>query len=222
MGAYLDIPPRQMHQVPLGIDVDGFASSSDERPSGRPPVIGYLARLTPPKGLHILVDALVRLRRRLGEGSFRLHVAGWLGKSDRDYAEQQFEKLRAGGLEGAFSYAGTVDRAEKIAFLQGLDLLSVPTTYREPKGLYVLEALAAGVPVVQPAHGAFPELLAATGGGRLTAPNNPEALADTLAELLAQPAELQALGRIGREAVHRDFNAATMALRTLEVYRQFG
>jgi glycosyltransferase involved in cell wall biosynthesis len=221
MAAYLDLPAEKLHQVPLGIDVDGFARPPVQRAADGPPVIGYLARLTPAKGLHLLVDALLRLHDRRVCDGFRLQIAGWLGKSDEAYAHEQFDRLRAAGLEAAFTYAGTVDRAEKIAFLHGLDLLCVPTTYREPKGLYVLEALAAGVPVVQPAHGAFPELLGATGGGRLTTPHDPEALADAIAELLADPDRRRVLGQTGQQTVLRDFNADAMARQTLAVYRQF-
>jgi glycosyltransferase involved in cell wall biosynthesis len=99
-------------------------------------------------------------------------------------------------------------------------VLSVPTTYREPKGLYVLEALAAGVPVVQPAHGAFPELLAATGGGRLVAPEKSGELAETLAELLRNRDERVTLSRMGRAAVHSIRTADAMAQATLAEYRR--
>src|SRR4029079_10839328 len=91
----------------------------------------------------------------------------------------------AADLGSAFRYVGSPPgHVEKVAFLQSLDVLSVPTEYREPKGLYVLEALANGVPVVQPRHGAFPELIEATGGGLLVDPLDPEALARALEELL--------------------------------------
>jgi glycosyltransferase involved in cell wall biosynthesis len=151
----------------------------------------------------------------------RLHVAGWLGDHDRAYAEEQFEKLRRSAPAGSFHYTGVVDRPQKIAFLERLDVLSVPTIYRDPKGLFVLEALAAGVPVVQPEHGAFPELLAATGGGRLVRPNDSKHLADTLHELLSDPAGRHSLGREGQESVHTRFNADVMAERTLEKLAPF-
>jgi glycosyltransferase involved in cell wall biosynthesis len=220
MAEYLDIAPDRIHRVPLGVEVRDFAEAAEDElvTKVRPPTIGYLARLAPAKGLHVLVDAFVELRRRPGMEDARLHLAGWLGKSDQEYAEEQFRKLRDHGLGDAFVYAGTVDRRQKIEFLRGIDVLSVPTTYREPKGLYVLESLAAGVPVVQPDHGAFPELLAATGGGRLTPPNDSAALADELARLLADPAECKKLGQAGREAVLRQFNARKMAEETLAVY----
>jgi glycosyltransferase involved in cell wall biosynthesis len=220
MAAYLDIPPDRIHLVPLGVDVSDFTEAVEDAAATdiRPPTIGYLARLAPAKGLHLLADAFIELRRLPGMEDARLHLAGWLGKSDQQYAEEQFRKLRDEGLSNAFVYAGTVDRRQKIEFFRGIDVLSVPTTYREPKGLYVLESLAAGVPVVQPDHGAFPELLAATGGGRLTPPGDVAALAQELGRLLANPTERKDLGRAGREAVLRRFHARQMADETLAVY----
>ena len=111
------------------------------------------------------------------------------------------------------------DREDKIRFLQGLDVLSVPTVYREPKGLYVLEALAAGVPVVQPEHGAFPELLAATGGGVLFPPGQLDELSAAIHELLTDPTAARRLGEAGRRRVVTDFAATVMAERTLEIWR---
>src|SRR6185503_12593774 len=96
--------------------------------------------------------------------------------------------LADAGHAADFEYVEAPDHASKIRFLQSLDVLSVPTTYREPKGLYVLEALANGVPVVQPRHGAFPEMLAATGGGVLVNPDDPVDLARGLSELIMDPA----------------------------------
>jgi glycosyltransferase involved in cell wall biosynthesis len=118
-------------------------------------------------------------------------------------------------------YRGEIDRDQKIAFLSSVHALSVPTTYKEPKGRFVLEALASGVPVVQPDHGAFPELIDATGGGVLVEPDSPRALADGLRELMADPVRRVEMGRRGRETVQRDFTADAMARRTLEVYRHF-
>ncbi|MFT7639256.1 MAG: glycosyltransferase involved in cell wall biosynthesis, partial [Pirellulaceae bacterium] len=150
-----------------------------------------------------------------------LRIAGWLGPQNENYAEQQFAKLRDAGLESAFEYVGSIDRHEKIDFLSKLDVLSVPTTYREPKGLFVLEALAAGVPVVQPNHGAFPELLAAVGGGRMVEPNNPLQLAAAIAALLADDEARFELARAGHREVHQRCNADAMAETALNLYRSF-
>ncbi len=231
MAEYLRLPRERFHIVPLGIDVHDFKApgfkapdfkaAEETSPAGRLPTIGFLARHCPEKGFHVLVDALIRIRNTPGGEEVRLHSAGWLGKQDRGFFASEMEKLKRAGLLDAFSYLGVVDRAEKIDFLYNIDVLSVPTTYREPKGLYVLEALAAGVPVVQPNHGAFPELLSATGGGRLFEPENVEHLAETLLKMLNDPSARRELGYAGQEAVHARHNADAMAQGTLEVYRRF-
>jgi glycosyltransferase involved in cell wall biosynthesis len=127
-------------------------------------------------------------------------------------------KLRAAGLAEDFQHVDCPSHADKVRFLQGLDVLSVPTVYREPKGLYVLEAWAAAVPVVQPRHGSFPELIEAAGGGLLTTPEDPADLARGLRRLLDDPHERRRLGRSGREAVETEFHAERMAERTVAVY----
>ncbi|MGH7137023.1 MAG: glycosyltransferase family 4 protein, partial [Pirellulales bacterium] len=166
-------------------------------------------------------DAFLRLRKLPGTAHARLFVAGWLPATDREFAEAEFARLRVAGVGGDFRYWGVLERDEKLAFLSSVDVLSVPTTYREPKGIFVLEALASGVPVVQPAHGAFPELLAATGGGLLVPPNDPAQLAQTLHDLLVDHAARLELARQGRERVLGDFNADRMAAATLEVYQRY-
>ena len=223
MAEYLGVEPERMRVVPLGVSLDGYerdgAPGAPADPGDhRPLTIGYLARICPEKGLHALVEAF-HLLTESEPGPVRLAVAGWLGERDRAYFKEIQEKIAGWGLSSFFEYAGEVDREGKLRFLQGLDILSVPTTYREPKGLFVLEALASGVPVVQPRHGSFPEMIEATGGGVLVEPGSAEALADGLRSLLRDPEKRRALGQQGREAVHARFGDATMADRTLAVYQ---
>src|SRR5207237_10235479 len=134
-----------------------------------------------------------------------------------EYLHEQWTKLGRARLLADFKYVEAPDHASKVRFLQSLDVLSVPTTYREPKGLYVLEAWANGVPVVQPAHGSFPELIEATGGGLLVPPDDVVSLASALRHLAERPAERRRLGQLGHAAVHERFDAATMARATVQV-----
>jgi glycosyltransferase involved in cell wall biosynthesis len=120
--------------------------------------IGYLARMAPEKGLHQLVDAFIAICRNHKERGDRLHLAGWMGPQHQEYWSAQQRKLKAAGLEDRWSYAGCVDRPGKLQFLQGIDLFCVPTTYADPKGLFLLEAAVVGLPYVMPDHGAFPEV----------------------------------------------------------------
>jgi glycosyltransferase involved in cell wall biosynthesis len=217
MAEYLGAERRKMCVVPLGVPLAGHGSGREERAEGTPPVIGYLARICPEKGLHLLVEAFGLLASR-GPGPVRLRVAGYLAARDRRYLKELEARIAAWGLAGSYERVGEVDREGKIRFLRSLDLLSVPTTYREPKGLFVLEALANGVPVVQPRHGAFPELIETTGGGLLVDPDSAESLARGLEALLRDPERRRELGRRGREAVHERFNDRVEAESVLRVY----
>jgi glycosyltransferase involved in cell wall biosynthesis len=216
MGDLLDLPPDRVRVVPLGVRTDDHRRG--ERPGGEPFTVGYLARICPEKGLHVLAEAFRILAGQAGPDRVRLRAAGYLGPRDRRYLEEVRGRLRDWGLAGSFDYLGEVDRRGKIAFLEGIDVLSVPTTYRESKGLFVLESLASAVPVVQPRHGSFPELIEATGGGLLVEPGSPEALAAGLRSLMDDAGRRRALGLRGRDAVRARFSERAMAEATAGVF----
>ena len=155
----------------------------------------------PTKGLDTLVEAFLQVKT----AGARLRIAGAMTSQDKRFVASLRQKL---GDRAEF--LPNLDRAAKADFLRRLAVFSVPATYGEAFGMYVLEAQAAGVPVVQPRHGAFPEVLAATGGGLLCEPNQPAALAAALDELLADPARARQLGAAGRQAVQEKFSMATM------------
>src|SRR5712691_7251429 len=175
----------RVHVVHNGILLDGYGPAPAPP---EPPVLGYLARLCPAKGLATLVEAYCLLRKRDRLPGLRLRVAGSMTASDRPFVEDQRARLAAAGVADDVQFLPNLSRDEKIAFLHGLSALSVPASYGESFGLYVIEALAAGVPVVQPRHASFPELIEATGGGRLCDPDDPESLASAVEELLRDPA----------------------------------
>jgi len=218
MPDYLGIPAGKVRVVPLGINPDGFAPAA-ERP-GQPFTVGFMARVAPEKGLHLLAEAYRMLRERGAPASARLEAAGYLSAEFRPYLADIQRKLAAWGLAGEFRYHGVVDRAGKAAFLRSLDVLSVPATYDEPKGLSLFEAMACGVPVVQPRRGAFPEIVERTGGGLLVEPDDPSALAAGLASLAADPARARDLGRSGREGVLVHYHVSVMADRVLDVLNE--
>lgn len=222
MRELLAVPAERIHVVPLGVNLKYFDGAGDEdgaRPdAGGALTLGYLARICPEKGLHLLVDAFIELAGSAGAEGMRLEVAGWVAKRQRRYFERLERRVHDAGLADRAVFHGELDGPAKRHLLRRLDLFSVPTTYREPKGLSVVEALAHGVPVVQPAHGAFPELIEATGGGLLVEPQSSAALAAGLLELIRDPTRRRQLGRRGREAVERELNSRRMAERTAAVY----
>lgn len=219
MTELLEIPSERLSVVPLGLGAPAdFGTTEPQSAAENPPTVGYLARLCVEKGFGRLVDAFLELRQLPGAENARLHFGGWLGASDRPFVERQLERLRACGSD-AFEHADLPDRAAKIRFLEGVHVLSVPTVYLEPKGLFVLEALAAGVPVVQPAHGSFPELLRSTGGGLLVPPGDACELARALHSVLLDVDLRQRLAAEGRAGVLANHTASQMAEATLEVWK---
>ena len=218
MPEYLGIPRTKMRLARLGVNMEDLPPRSSRR-SG-PFTIGYLARIAPEKGLDRLVEAYARLRKRPGSDNTRLIVAGYLPPEHEEYLHAAKRRLRRDGLEAEFEYRGELDRTQKVAFLHEMDVLSVPTVYKEPKGLFVFEALACGVPVVQPRHGAFPEIVERTGGGLLVEPDDADALADALMTLRADPELAQAMGRAGSSAVRAHYTVQKMAEQVEAVYKE--
>jgi glycosyltransferase involved in cell wall biosynthesis len=216
MGPYLGIPKDKMHVVPLGINLQ--ACSPDLRFRSNCFTVGYFARIAPEKGLHLLAEAYVQLRRETDFSGATLEVAGYLAPEHREYLEGVKRKMKDAGMEHEFCYRGVLDRLRKIDFFRNLDVLSVPCTYDEPKGIFLLEAMANGVPVVQPRRGAFPEILQKTGGGILVEPDNAASLAQGILSLWKDRALAEDLGKRGAQGVREHYSASRMAARALEVY----
>src|SRR5688572_30831383 len=126
--------------------------------------------------------------------------------------------LADAGLASEFIYRGVLDREQKIDFLRELDVMSVPATYDEPKGVSLLEAMACGVPLVQPRRGAFTEIIEKTSGGLLVEPDDPQSLADALLQIFQDRPRAEEMGRAGALGVRQHYSAAHMADRALEAY----
>jgi glycosyltransferase involved in cell wall biosynthesis len=221
MSDYLRIPRDRMRTVPLGINANDFPARAPQAADRRDAfTIGYLARIAPEKGLHNLVEAYRILRQERGLPPSRLRAAGYMAADQQAYLEGLTRSLQSWGLAAEFEYLGTVDRETKARFLQSVDVLSVPSGYHEPKGLYLLEAMASGVPAVQPNHGAFPEMLGRTGGGILSASEQPHHVADGIHALWSDPVRAAALGVCGAAGVRAAYTVQHMTDRLLEVYRE--
>jgi glycosyltransferase involved in cell wall biosynthesis len=217
MRDYLRIPESKMRVATLGVNTSDLATTT--RTTREPFTIGFFARIAPEKGLHNLADAYRILRTEKGLPPSRLLAAGYMAPEYKPYLEGIAESLRVAGLGDEFVYRGAVDRAKKVRFFHDIDVLSVPSGYHEPKGLYLLEAMACGVPVVQPDHGAFPEILAKTGGGLLAKSEAGADVADRIIELWKDPAKAAALGRAGAEGVRRHYTVQHMAAGVLKAYQ---
>src|SRR5687767_8313989 len=208
----LELAPARVQVLYNGSKLDGF-SPAPAPPN--PPVLGFFARMCREKGLDTLVDAFLLLKTRERTKELRLHVGGSLGPADESFVAGLRKKLAP--HKDSYQFSPNVSLAQKQEFYRSISILSVPALYGEAFGLYVVEALASGVPVVQPSVAAFPELIEKTGGGLLCEPNSPESLADAVQTLAADTIRARALGNTGREAVLKDFTADAMARRFVEL-----
>jgi glycosyltransferase involved in cell wall biosynthesis len=217
MSQRLTLTPERVKVVYSGINFDGYGDSHAS-PSAAP-VLGYFARMCPEKGLDTLVDAYIELRQRDRVKNLRLRIGGGCGAGDESFVNSLRQRLTDSGYLKDVEFFPNLDRAAKVKFLHSLSVFSVPVRCTEAFGLYVIEALAAGVPVVQPRTGAFPELIEATGGG-ITYDGDSKALAAALEQLLSNPERARSLGDAGRQAALEIFSAQAMARSTLDFYQE--
>ena len=217
MPRYLGIRADRIRVVPLGINPDGFELRAPLDSGSF--TVGFFGRVAPEKGLHVLAEAYRLLRESGDLPQARLEVAGYMAPDCKPYLAGIEARLKESKLGDEFHYHGVLDRAEKIAFLRRLDVMSMPATYDEPKGVSLLEAMACGVPVVQPRRGGFTEIVEKTGGGLLVKPDDPEALANGILEIYRNKELAAELSGKGFRGVRQHYTAAHMADKLLVTFQ---
>lgn len=220
MAARMDVEPERVEVMPHGVDLEVFPDTPPDLVARRCSrggrlVVGFVARACPEKGLDRLVRALAILAR---DRDVEVVAAGATIAAERAYVAGCRALAAELGVAGRFHWRGQVDRAAKLAVLSEIDLFAMPTTYPEAKGLPVIEALAAGVPVVASDHGTFPELLDGERAGLLHAAGDPAALAAAIATLADDAARAAAAGRHGHGLARRRHAALAMAAGHEAIY----
>ncbi len=215
MQAKLGLPAGKMTVVYPGIATDDYVTAP---PNPDPPVIGYLSKMTRSLGLETLVDAFIQLKKTRFP-TLKLRAMGGQTGDDARFLESLRRRLDGLGMAGDVEFLPGLEREERIGFLSGLSVLSVPMPEGEAFGLFIIEALAAGVPVVQPDRGGFTEVIRMTGGGLLYDPAQPDALIGALETMLTDRVTAAAMGRQGQTAVRQQFTMNRMADDLLSVYK---
>jgi glycosyltransferase involved in cell wall biosynthesis len=216
MAQKMQIPPEKLHTIYVGIDSSKYFY---HKPEAEMPVIGYLSRMNHENGFGLLCDAFIKLKQQPGFSQVRLRVSGGSTGDDRKFIRKQIKKLNAANLLSDVEFVEDYSKAQLKNFFDGLSLLSVPVLKGEAFGLYQLESLASGIPLVQPALGAFPEIIRQTGGGLTYQPNTPEMLAQKWMELLGDSEKLTTLSQNGHQAVKDRFDLTVQTEKIIAVYR---
>ena len=212
----LKIPGEKINVVYDGINLNGYETSFLQFD---PPVIGYLCRMSEYFGLGIIVDAFIRLKQDIRFKDLKLYLTGGYSGDDKKFVNDMLKKISMHGFENDVRIFEEFNKENRIQFLKSLTLLSVPVPTGEAFGTYQLEALAAGVPVVQPNIGGYPEFIEATGGGIIYEPNDSENLAKALASLLSIPEQVRKFGAQGRKAVLEKYSMSDMAKNIIKLYK---
>jgi glycosyltransferase involved in cell wall biosynthesis len=184
----------------------------------KPRNIGFISRMCHENGLDILVEAFIRLRDRQDLQDVKLILTGGSTGDDKEFLHHLKKRIRESGLTDQVEFHEDFEEEGRREFFRKVSVVSVPVRIGEAFGLYLLESMASGVPVVQPALGAFPEIIHKAGGGAVYEPNQPEYLAEALAGLLSDPGRLAEISRKGYEGVLRNFDIFTHARELTSVY----
>jgi glycosyltransferase involved in cell wall biosynthesis len=215
MKVKMSIPNEMLHVVHIGVDPTKYSVKS---PNFDVPTIGYLSRSNRENGFEVLVDAFIKLKENRKFSNAKLRVTGGKTGDDIKFINQQVKKLNRDGFKNDIEFIEDFRTEALGKFFDGLTLLSVPVLDGEAFGLYQLESLASGIPIVQPALGAFPEIVESSGGGVIYQPNTSDALAKKLTEVLSNPEQIKQMSVNGRIAVEEKFNSKTIIQKMIEVY----
>jgi len=211
----MSIPDDKLHVVHIGVDP---AKYNVYTPNIDVPTIGFLSRSNRENGFEVLVDAFIKLKGNARFSNARLRVTGGKTGDDDKFISRQVDKLKRKGFQNDIEFVEDFRTEALGRFFDGLTLLSVPVLEGEAFGLYQLESLASGIPLVQPALGAFPEIVEATGGGVTFHPNTADALAKKFEEVLSSPEHIVKMGINGRKSVEGKFNTSILVKKMIEVY----
>ncbi len=212
----MSIPAEKIQVIAGGVNLEGYLRSP--LPFD-PPVIGYLCRMSEYFGLGIVVDAFLELKKDSRFADLKLHVTGGFTGLDKPFVDAQIKKIKDQSVDQDFKVFPEFDKKTRIEFLKSLTLLSVPVPSGEAFGAYQVEALAAGVPIVQPNVGCYPEFVEATQGGIIYEPNDPHTLAQAFSSLLKDPERVRTMGEQGNKVVMERHTMAGMAKSIVSIYK---
>ncbi|MBN1412152.1 MAG: glycosyltransferase family 4 protein [Spirochaetales bacterium] len=192
---------------------------NDNRPvEAKQQVIGFFSRMNQEHGLEILTEAFILLKKGNSFPQLKLYITGGYTRDDTPFIKSLQKRLKKSGTEQDVLFLEDVYKKNYNDFFGKVTVLSVPIIHGEAFGLYLLEALKRGIPVVQPDTGSYHEIIDKTGGGILYSPNTKEKLAESLAKLLKNPDKIRDLGKKGKESVNKFFLIDTMATRVNNIY----
>jgi glycosyltransferase involved in cell wall biosynthesis len=211
----MSLPEEKVASVHIGVDPSDYTFQPLKEKKRN---IGFVSRMCYENGLDILVDAFILLKQKPGFEDVNLVLTGGSTGDDKKYLSDIRSRIREHGLHDQLEFHNDFEEQGLREYFEKVSVVSVPVRNGEAFGIYLLECMVSGIPVVQPALGAFPEIVELSGGGVIYQENTPEALARALEKLLSDPDEMDRLSRIGKAGVNQHFHIDVQAERMVKVY----
>ena len=183
------------------------------------PALGFISKITPSLGFDILVDAFIAVKKRAEFGNLKLYASGGITRDNHCFIRSCMEKLSRAGFAEDVVIMKEFDRGRRIDMLSKVSLLTVPVPGGEAFGTYLLEAMALGVPVVQPREGGFEEVINITGGGLTYSPNTADNLAESIVAMLSDRQKYDKCSSDASENTRRHFDISNFVRGTEDIYR---
>jgi glycosyltransferase involved in cell wall biosynthesis len=215
----MELPPEKVHTFYLGVDDEDYLFVP---PSRRIRNVGFISRMCHENGFDIVVDAFINLKKNPGFEDVKLIATGGYTGDDSKFIKEQKRKIREHHLNDFFEVLPEFEDEAVHDFFKQVSMLTVPVREGEAFGMYLLESMASGVPVVQPSLGAFPEIVGLSGGGVTYHPNSPEKLSETWAGLLKDTEKLERLSLEGYQGTKSKFNIHNHAAEIIGLYEKLG
>lgn len=213
----MTIASEKISTIHIGVDPNDYQyrNSSEKKRS-----IGFISRMSHENGMDILVDAFLLLKKQPGYDDVQLVLTGGQTGDDRKFLKDVKKKIRKSGHSKSVEFHKEFEGKGRKEFFEKTSVISVPVRNGEAFGIYIAEALASGIPVLQPGLGAFPEILEMTGGGIIYGENNPGSLSSALQQLLDDTVTLEKMSREAREGAERHLDIHKLANNLVDVYEK--
>lgn len=213
----MHIHDHQLHVNYIGVDAADYQVRDIRE---KEPMIGFISRMSEDIGLGVLVDAFIHLKEDKKFESVKLKITGGKTNDDKAFIKEQKKKIADAELEKDVLWVEEFEGPSRPEFFNSVSVLSVPVLNGEAFGLYQLEALASGIPIVQPALGAFPEVVGLSEGGITYHPNSPKKLAKAWKSILLDKDKLAELSEKGLAGVKEHFDIHKQAKKLVDIYEQ--
>ncbi len=211
----MNLPADKITSIHIGVDPADYQymNSAEKKRT-----IGYISRMSHENGMDILVDAFILLKKQPGYEDVQLILTGGQTGDDKQFLKEVHKKIKKNGLTSAVDFHKNFEGEGRKEFFARTSMISVPVRNGEAFGIYIAESIASGIPVIQPALGAFPELISLTGGGVIYDHNTAENLSAVLQNLLDDPAKLRALSDQARKGAVQHLNINNLVMELTGIY----